>query len=70
MQFKFTSQDGFVDPADARFSLVFRDLQDVENSVVANCSFDRGYGSAIGIFGTNKLLISNNVIYRAVGHGT
>jgi len=48
--------------------LAFLRIGDVEgnSSFVRSCSFNDGYNTALGVYGTNNLLIEGNVIYHGV----
>jgi len=35
-------------------------------SFVRSCSFNDGYNTALGVYGTNNLVIEGNVIYHGV----
>lgn len=72
VEFYHTGQEGYPDDFDPRYSLAFLsvgDVSDIKPSNVTGCSFNNGFNTAIGVFGTNKLNVTNNVIYRPVGNG-
>ena len=52
-----------------RYSLAFKNIGTVQgnDSFVQGCSFDFNFNIGIGVFGTNNLLIEDNVIYHTVG---
>ncbi|XP_056106663.1 fibrocystin-L-like [Rhinichthys klamathensis goyatoka] len=70
VQFYHTGQEGWNDPSDPRYSLVFYDLGGVVGeSYVKGCAFHDGFAPAIGVFGTDGLSIDDNVIHHTVGEG-
>ena len=55
-----------------RYALAFLNIDDVtaENpSFVKGSSFHDGYNMGIGVYGTNNLIILDNVIHHTVGPG-
>uniref|UniRef100_A0A8B9H868 Polycystic kidney and hepatic disease 1 (autosomal recessive)-like 1 n=1 Tax=Astyanax mexicanus TaxID=7994 RepID=A0A8B9H868_ASTMX len=70
VEFYHTGQEGWTDYSDPRYSLAFLDLGSVQNeSYVKGCSFHHGFSPAIGIFGTDELIVDDSVIYHTVGEG-
>ncbi|XP_071828580.1 fibrocystin-L-like isoform X3 [Apostichopus japonicus] len=72
VQFKHTGQEGWTDFYDPRYSLAFLDAGEVTEespSYVRSCSFHNGFNTAIGVFGTHGLEISDNVVHHVVGPG-
>ncbi|XP_033759106.1 fibrocystin-L-like [Pecten maximus] len=72
VQFCYMGQDGFNEEYDPRWSLAFLDLGEVNDlrpSSVTKCSFVNSYSPAIGVSGTNSLLLKDNVIYRILYAG-
>ena len=55
----------------SRYALAFLDTgsSTINDSYVKGNSFNYNFNSALGIFGTNNLLVENNVIYFALGSG-
>lgn len=73
VEFFQSGQEGFNDPYDPRFSLTFLNtgaVSDIRPSYVTNSAFHHGFSPAIGVFGTNGITISGNVIHNTVGTGT
>ncbi|ROL45843.1 Fibrocystin-L [Anabarilius grahami] len=70
VQFYHTGQEGWNDPSDPRYSLVFFNLGGVVGeSYIKGCAFHDGFAPAIGVFGTDGLSIEDNVIHHTVGEG-
>ncbi|KAJ8026005.1 Fibrocystin-L [Holothuria leucospilota] len=72
VQFKHTGQEGWTDFYDPRYSLAFLDAGEVTEefpSYVRGCSFHNGFSTAIGVYGTHGLEVSDNVIHHVVGPG-
>ncbi|XP_028646739.2 fibrocystin-L-like [Erpetoichthys calabaricus] len=72
VEFYHTGQNGYVSSSDPRFSVVFMNMGEIsenDTSYIQGCSFHQGFSPAIGIFGTNKLSVDDNVIYFTVGQG-
>ena len=69
VQFKGCGQEGFYDAYDPRYSLAFLSIGSVtgDSSYVKNCSFSKGYNTGIGVFGTDGMTVTGNVIHRSVG---
>ena len=73
VEFYHTGQEGWTDDYDPRFSLAYVDVgevTDVKPSYVKGCTFNEGYSSAIGVYGTNGLVVEDNVVYRPLSTGT
>lgn len=51
-----------------RYSLAFLNIGPVESntSYVHGCSFNDGFNTALGVYGTDNLSIKNNVIHHGV----
>ncbi|CAH1788932.1 unnamed protein product [Owenia fusiformis] len=72
VEFIRTGQEGWTEAYDPRFSLAFLNTGEVSPnrpSFVNSCTFHHGFSSAIGVFGTDGLVVSDNVIYHTVGAG-
>ena len=72
VEFYHTGQEGWTDYYDPRFSLSYLDVgrvTDLKPSYVLNCAFHHGFSPAIGVFGTDNLNLTDNVVYHAVGGG-
>ncbi|XP_038045747.1 fibrocystin-L-like [Patiria miniata] len=72
VQFFHSGQLGWSDYYDPRYSLAFLDMGQVTettSSIVKGCSFHNGFSPAIGVYGTNGLLVKDNVIHHTVGPG-
>lgn len=70
IEFVNCGQRGFVENYDARFALAFMNVGDLgKRSTVTHCSFNYNYNTAIGAFGSDKILFEDNVVYRALGKG-
>ncbi|KAG9478621.1 hypothetical protein GDO78_012332 [Eleutherodactylus coqui] len=71
VEFYHSGQEGYRDPTDPRYSLVFLNLGEVssDESYVKGCAFHNGFSPAIGVFYTNGLDIDDNVIHFTVGEG-
>ena len=72
MEFDRTGQEGFTDNYDPRFSVAFVGLGEITESnpcYVRECAFHDGFSPAIGVFGTNYMDVTDNVIYNTVGSG-
>ncbi|XP_076045156.1 fibrocystin-L-like [Oratosquilla oratoria] len=69
VQFLNMGQLGWTDHNDPRFALVFYNLGDVSSgpSYVRSSTFVLNHNSAFGVYGTNNLLVEDNVGYRSVG---
>ena len=69
VEFSGCGQEGFADSFDPRFSLVFLNTGLINNdtSYIANCSIHDGYNVGIGVYGTDNLVVKNNVIHNTVG---
>lgn len=52
-----------------RYSLAIHGLGDVDgnSSYIRGNSINRGYNTGIGMFGTNNLVVEDNVIYHTIG---
>ncbi len=72
VEFYHTGQEGWTDSYDPRYSLAFLnagEVSDAKPSYISKCTFHHGFSPAIGVFGTDKLPIEDNVIYHTVGSG-
>ncbi|XP_064635838.1 fibrocystin-L-like [Lineus longissimus] len=72
VEFYRGGQLGWTDSYDPRYALVWVDTGDVipaRPSFVRDCAFHNGLAPAIGVFGSNKIPIENNVIHHPVGSG-
>ena len=73
VEFYHSGQEGWTDYYDPRFSIAFLDIGPVTRerpSYIEHCAFHHGFSPAIGVFGTQNLNITNNVIHHTVGSGT
>ncbi|KAJ8026384.1 Fibrocystin-L [Holothuria leucospilota] len=72
VQFKHSGQEGWTDSYDPRYSLAFLNVGEITDeapSYVRGCSFHNGFSTAIGVYGTHGLEVSDNVIHHVVGPG-
>ena len=72
VEFYRTGQEGWTDFYDPRYSIAFLNTGRVSPnfpSYVKDCSFHHGFSPAIGVFGTDNLVMENNVIHHTVGAG-
>uniref|UniRef100_A0A8C4T925 PKHD1 like 1 n=1 Tax=Erpetoichthys calabaricus TaxID=27687 RepID=A0A8C4T925_ERPCA len=72
VEFYHTGQNGYVSNSDPRYSVVFMNMGEISENItsyIQGCSFHQGFSPAIGIFGTNKLSVDDNIIYFTVGQG-
>ncbi|XP_071792804.1 fibrocystin-L-like isoform X2 [Asterias amurensis] len=72
VQFFHTGQEGFPDFYDPRYSLAFLDIGEKDKlhpSFVKGCSFHNGFSPAIGVYGTEGVLLQDNVLHHTVGSG-
>ncbi|XP_064635071.1 fibrocystin-L-like [Lineus longissimus] len=72
VEFYRGGQLGWTDSYDPRYALVWLDTGEVipaRPSYVRDCAFHNGLAPAIGVFGSNKIPIENNVIHHPVGSG-
>ena len=73
VEFYHSGQEGWTDYYDPRFSIAFLDIGPVMRerpSYIEHCAFHHGFSPAIGVFGTQYLNITNNVVHHTVGSGT
>ncbi|CAG5956366.1 unnamed protein product [Menidia menidia] len=71
VEFFHSGQEGWTDSFDPRYSVAFLDLGQVPagESDIQGCAFHDGFSPAIGVFGTEGLHISDNVVHHTVGEG-
>jgi hypothetical protein len=72
VEFYHSGQEGWSDFFDPRYSLAFLDVGEITPdapSSVKGCSFHNGFSPAIGVFGTDGLVVRDNVIHHTVGSG-
>ncbi|XP_066276424.1 fibrocystin-L-like [Branchiostoma lanceolatum] len=72
VEFYHTGQEGWNAFYDPRFSLAFvntGDVSDAKPSKVENNAFHNGFSPGIGVYGTSKLEIVNNIVHHTVGQG-
>ncbi|KAG2464816.1 PKHL1 protein, partial [Polypterus senegalus] len=72
VEFYHTGQNGYVSNSDPRYSVVFMNMGEISEDItsyIQGCSFHQGFSPAIGILGTNKLSVDDNIIYFTVGQG-
>lgn len=50
-----------------RYSLAILDVGYLKSSYIRGNSFRDGFNTAIGVYGSNGLIIEDNVIYKTVG---
>ena len=70
VEFNRMGQDGFIEEADPRFAftaLSTREVQPNKPFKVSKCSFSTSYNSAIGLFGTKNVELSDNVVFESLG---
>ena len=69
VEFRHCGQLGYTDSFDPRFALAFLNRGPISgySTYVQNSSFHDGYNTAIGVFGTNGILLENNIIHSTVG---
>ena len=67
VEFKGCGQIGLSDSFDPRFALAFLNTGRQRNAYVRYCSFHDGYNTAIGMFATDNMEITSNVIHGTVG---
>jgi len=67
VEFKGCGQIGRSEEYDPRFALAFVNAGRQTDTYVRHCSFHDGYNTAIGMFSTNNLEITSNVIHGTVG---
>ncbi|XP_060573258.1 fibrocystin-L-like isoform X2 [Ruditapes philippinarum] len=71
VEFYHTGQEGFTDEFDPRYSLAFLatgTVSDVKPSKVSKCSFHNGFNTAVGVFGTGSLNVTENVVFGSIGN--
>ena len=65
VEFRYCGQGGYFSPRDPRYSIAFKDLQELSmGNYITRSSIHHGYNTAIGIHRSNGILISDNVVYR------
>ncbi|XP_078699976.1 fibrocystin-L-like [Branchiostoma floridae x Branchiostoma belcheri] len=72
VEFYHTGQEGWNAFYDPRFSLAFvntGDVSETKPSKVENSAFHNGFSPGIGVYGTNKLEVINNIVHHTVGQG-
>ncbi|KAK3107254.1 hypothetical protein FSP39_010348 [Pinctada imbricata] len=69
VEFYRGAQNGFNSFYDPRHTLTYLDIPDtnVKPRYVKKCSFNYNFGTAIGVYGTDNLIVEDNVIYHSVG---
>ena len=69
VEFNSCGQEGFSDRFDPRYSLSFLNAGTIadNSSYITDCSINDGYNVGIGVFGTNNILVKNNVVHNTVG---
>ena len=68
VELKGCGQEGFVEPIDPRYSLVFLATGPAGNiSYVRSCSIHSGYNVGLGVYGASGMSITDNVIHSTVG---
>ena len=67
VEFKGCGQLDFSESYDPRFALAFVNTGRQRNAYVKHCSFHDGYNTALGLFGTDNMEITSNVIHGTVG---
>ncbi|CAL8293184.1 unnamed protein product [Merluccius merluccius] len=66
VEFYRSGQEGWSDYTDPRYSVAFLNLGE---SYLQGCAFHHGFSPAVGVFGTDNLLVDDNVIHHTVGEG-
>lgn len=72
MEFYHTGQESFKEEFDPRFSLAYLNtgtVNHVKPSFASRNAFHSGFSTAIGVFGTGSLNVTENVIVGTVGAG-
>ncbi|XP_029369318.1 PKHD1 like 1, tandem duplicate 1 isoform X2 [Echeneis naucrates] len=71
VEFFHSGQEGWTDDTDPRYSVAFLNLGQVsgEDSYIQGCAFHDGFSPAIGVFGTEGLMVDDNVVHHTVGEG-
>ena len=76
VEFVRAGQEGWVDAFDPRYGLAFvnhgESTDNDENnkeSYVKKCAFNYNYNAAIGVFGSDNILIEDNVVFRTLEYG-
>lgn len=64
VEFRRCGQLGYTQDFDPRYSLAILNLDD---SYVRDCSINEGYNVGIGVYDSNRVNITGNVIYNTVG---
>jgi hypothetical protein len=67
VEFKQCGQIGFTSHDDPRFALAFLNLGESRSSYINDCSFHDGFNTALGLFSTDSVEVSRNVIHGTVG---
>ena len=66
VELKGCGQFGYTDEYDPRFSLAIRNIATGDN-YIRSSSVHNGYNTGIGVFGTNAVQLTDNVIHDTVG---
>ena len=76
VEFVRAGQEGWTDAFDPRYALAFVNHEASEDNSAANkesyvkkCAFNYNYNAAIGLFGTDNVLVEDNVVYRTMEYG-
>lgn len=67
VEFKGCGQLGYTDNFDPRFALAMFNTGGQSTSYIRECSFHGGFNTAVGIFGTDEMTVTDNVIHSTVG---
>ena len=67
VEFNGCGQLGYTDDFDPRFALAMFNTGGQSTSYIRECSFHDGFNTAVGIFGSDEMTISDNVIHSTVG---
>lgn len=67
VEFKHCGQLGFTAHDDPRFALALLNVGESRSSYITDCSFHDGFNTALGIFSTDMVEVSRNVIHGTVG---
>ena len=65
VEFRYCGQGGYFSPRDPRYTIAFRSSRDTSTgSYIRDCAIHHGYNTAIGVHGSNGVILSRNVVWR------
>lgn len=67
VEFRGCGQLGHTESFDPRFALAMVNAGDQSTSYVRECSFHDGFSTAVGVFGTDGMSVTDTVIHSTVG---